>query len=120
MAKTLTALLACSFALTVQAQALRDPTQPPPAFLDDSARSTADALAGERPALTTIVRRHGAKPLAVINGEMVRQGGKIGDWVVVRISESEVVLRGENGRELLTLSPDVDKRNKVVDSSKRR
>jgi MSHA biogenesis protein MshK len=90
---------------------MRDPTQPPAGFSNDFGQSTAtledaDAL---KPVLSTIIRRHGAKPVAVINGETVRLGGKIGDWVLVRIDESEVVLKGQDGRETLTLSPDVEK-----------
>lgn len=110
MAKTLIVLL-LAVANAAWAQAMRDPTQPPGAY-SAAAGTLADDenLPPETPVLNTIIRRHGAKPIAVINGETVALGGKVGDWRLVRIGESEAVLRGTDGKETLTLSPGVDKR----------
>lgn len=110
MAKTLIVLL-LAIANVAWAQAMRDPTQPPGAY-SAAAGTLADdeSLPPETPVLNTIIRRHGAKPIAVINGETVALGGKVGDWRLVRIGESEAVLRGADGKETLTLSPGVDKR----------
>lgn len=112
MVKTLIALLVLSCSVQALAQLARDPTQPPAAYSADSELSAPDAGEAEvqRPVLHSIIRRHGAKPLAVINGETLGIGGRIGDWVVVRIGESEVVLKGSAERQTLTLSPDVEKR----------
>jgi MSHA biogenesis protein MshK len=44
---------------------------------------------------------------AIIGGEMVRQGGKYGESRVVKITDSEVVLRSAAGSETLRLYPDV-------------
>lgn len=110
MAKTLIAFL-LALAQTAWAQAMRDPTQPPGAYMAGAGTAAAnESSATESPVLNTIIRRHGAKPIAVINGETVALGGKVGDWRLVRIGESEAVLRGTDGKETLTLSPGVDKR----------
>jgi len=110
MVKALTFLLLATAHLAT-AQTMRDPTQPPSAFAAMGGGQASDEAAlPETPILNTIVRRHGAKPIAVINGETVRLGGKVGEWRLVRIGESEAVLMGADGKETLTLSPGVDKR----------
>jgi len=87
-----------------QAQALTDPTRPPSA--------TAGAPASQQEASTTqlqsILLSSGRK-LAVINGNMVRLGGMVGEARVVRISETEVVLKKGDETEVLKLFPGVDK-----------
>ena len=44
---------------------------------------------------------------AIIGGEMVKLGGKYGDARVIKITESEVVLRSATGTETLRMYPDV-------------
>ena len=89
-----------------QAQALTDPTRPPSA--------TAGAPASQQDASTTqlqsILLSSGRK-LAVINGNMVRLGGMVGEARVVRISETEVVLKKGDETEVLKLFPGVDKKS---------
>ena len=90
----------------VSAQALRDPTRPPAQFLDPASamESGPPASAG----LQTIMIS-GKRRVAMINGELVKAGDKIGEAVVERITDSEVVLRQSGGgREVLKLYPDVD------------
>ena len=65
-----------------------------------------DVVATRRPLLIT---KRG-KPVAVIGGQRVALGELYGDAKVVRISEKEVVLEGPEGREVLELVPDVEKR----------
>lgn len=93
-------------ALPVLAQ-VPDPTRPPAQMM------TPDMGAGAAPAesgmQTVIVRRKG-KSGAVINGQYVQVGSKVGDKRVVRISESEVVLKGEGGREVIRLTPSIEKK----------
>lgn len=84
-----------------------DPMRPP-AFL-----IAPDAIGGAAPPAesgvqTVIVRRKG-KSSAVINGQYVETGGKLGDKRVLRISENEVVLQGESGREVMKVTPDIEK-----------
>jgi MSHA biogenesis protein MshK len=44
--------------------------------------------------------------VAVVDGEMVRVGGRLGDAVVVKIDEFGVVLRSSGRTETLRLLPD--------------
>jgi len=48
--------------------------------------------------------------VAVINGQQVSVGGKVGSGEVVRITESEVVIRGVGGDATLKLVPEYMKR----------
>ncbi|CAN7383658.1 MSHA biogenesis protein MshK [Pseudoduganella sp. LjRoot289] len=97
-----------------EAGGLGDPTRPPAALAapggavaagatgEDGAQSEAAA-----PRLQSILvsREPGGRRVAVINGEMVRQGMKIGGATVVRVGETEVVLRRGKSLETLKLFP---------------
>jgi len=86
-----------------QAQAtLADPTRPPAAFDASPAAASAPSAAS---GLQAVIMRPGRKPLAVINGSTVLLGGKLGDATLVHLSESEAVLQGPSGREVLRLTP---------------
>ena len=103
-----TALLA-SLLLLGNASALAqvaDPTLPPPS-LRAPAASAAPAAAPARPQLQSILlsREAGGRRVAVISGEMVRQGGVFQGAVVERVGEDEVVLRRGKTREVLRLYP---------------
>lgn len=102
---TLTRTLLASLLLAAPALAeqLRDPTRPPGA---DMAALGLDAAPNS--GLQSILRRQGQKPLALINGELVALGGKVGQSTLVEIKEDSVVLRASNGeREIMTLTPGV-------------
>lgn len=90
-----------------QSGGLSDPTRPPASI--DIGPTGAAQDAGPV-GLQTIIRRKGAKPLAVINGETVALGGKVGEQRVVKITETEVVLEGPTGREVLSMTPGVEKK----------
>ena len=45
--------------------------------------------------------------LAVINGEQVTVGSKVAGGAVVRITETDVVVRGADGEQTLTLFPGI-------------
>lgn len=98
-AAALCALLAAGVA--ARGAALTDPTRPPGA-----GASAAGGQAGSR--LQSVLISPGRR-VAVIDGKNVVVGDKVGDATVVRISESEVVLRRAQGRETLKLFPAVDK-----------
>lgn len=109
-------MIACGLALLVTmtvatAQGLADPTKPP-AGMDKPATAPAEA-GGEQAAaaagLQTIIRRHGAKPAAVINGEYVVLGGRVGDARLVKIGEDSVTLKSATGMEILRLAPGIEK-----------
>lgn len=91
---------------SVQAQ-LSDPTRPPAQLITPEAGGVA-AVPVESGMQTVIVRRRG-KSGAVINGQYVEVGSKLGDKRVIRISESEVVLNGAGGREVIRLIPSIEK-----------
>jgi MSHA biogenesis protein MshK len=103
----LPALLLGAAALA-QSGGMSDPTRPP-ASIDIGPAGGAAQDAGPV-GLQTIIRRKGSKPLAVINGETVALGGKVGEQRVVKITESEVVLDGPAGREVLSMTPGVEKK----------
>lgn len=84
-----------------------DPTRPP-----DVLQVPADGAAFAMPVETgvqTIILRPGGKAAAVINGQQVVVGGKLGDKRVVRITEREVVLKGAGGTETIKVTPAVEK-----------
>lgn len=92
------ALFACSAAALAQ---LVDPTRPPGA----QAGGAAEAGAGGPVLQSVLISPQGRS--AIIGGETVRLNGNYGDARVVRITESEVVLRRASGTETLRMYPDV-------------
>lgn len=87
----------------VQAESLPDPTRPPGGM--DAAVPT---VAPSGLALQ-VIRTLDGKRMAIISGQAVKVGGKVGDAVVMRIDEDRVVLRGAEGVQTLKLFPDVEK-----------
>lgn len=86
---------------------LPDPTRPPAAMIvPDSANPSAQPV--ESGVQTIIVRQQG-KSGAVIDGRYVEVGQMIGDRRIVKITESEVVLKGAAGREVLKAMPAIEK-----------
>ena len=84
-----------------------DPTRPPDAVTTSEAAvgTVAPAASG----VQTVILRTAGKSAAVINGQYVEVGGKLGDKRVLEISESEVVLKGESGREIIKMTPAIEK-----------
>lgn len=104
--------IACGLALlavmtVAQAQGLPDPTRPPAAAIE----VLSDAKGEPVPAASvqTIIQRQGARPAAVINGEYVELGGRVGDARVVRITDAAVTLRTDGSQEVLTLTPGIER-----------
>jgi hypothetical protein len=106
---SLLAALAAAVAGGAMAQAvphgLTDPTRPPAVMALPG--SDAEPAGPAAPVLQSILvsREAGGRRVAVINGEMVKQGMKVGDAVVERVGETEVVLRRGKARETLKLFP---------------
>ena len=108
MAFRLSGLLLCvSFA--AHAAGLPDPTRPPANF--DAGAASAAQPSGP---MLQVVRTLGAQRSAVISGQEVKVGSKVGDAVVARIGEDRVQLRGPGGMQTLKLFPDVEKRPVAV------
>lgn len=85
------------------AQAVADPTRPPAAGAGPEGEETP---AGKQ--LQSVLFSRGRK-LAVIDGTMVPLGGSYGEARVVKITETEVVLKQGEDTETLKLFPGVDK-----------
>lgn len=85
-------------------QAMSDPTRPPTGY----AEADAGAAAGG-PVLQSVMIAPTLKA-AIINGEMVKLGGKFGSARLVKITESEVVLKEGGESQILKLYPGVEKR----------
>lgn len=86
-------------------EALRDPTRPPAALY-----TAEDAAEIETGPVLQSVRISQGRYTAVISGETVRVGGMYGDARVIKIRETEVVLKTGNSLQTLKLFPDVEKR----------
>ncbi|GAB2182615.1 hypothetical protein DLREEDagrD3_28380 [Denitratisoma sp. agr-D3] len=89
---------------TAVAGELPDPTRP--------ALAEATAAAGEAPGgavLQSVFRPRGGRPSAVISGQTVELGGEFGGARLTRVAESEVTLQSEAGKEVLKLTPAVEK-----------
>jgi len=84
-----------------------DPTRPAGAMMTPDVAGGVAAPAGS--GVQTVILRPGGKSAAVINGQYVEVGGKLGDKRVLKISESEVVLKGESGREVIKVTPAIEK-----------
>jgi MSHA biogenesis protein MshK len=84
-----------------------DPTRPPAAWLNQ-----ADLAPGNSGALRlqSVLMPQRGRPVAIIGGQTVVLGGRIGDARLVRLSEREAVLDGPEGVTRLYLTPDVTKR----------
>lgn len=109
------ALLAlwCTFPIlpTVSgAQALSDPTRPPANF---GGAADADADSGGGTVLQSVIISPTGKA-AIISGVMVKLGEKYGDAVLVKVAESEVVLKTGTTSQVLKLHPGVEKRESAA------
>ncbi len=87
-----------------------DPTRPPANWL----AAAADAVpGGDTPSgglrLQSVLVPQGGRPVAVIGGQTVPLGGKVGGATLVRLNEREAVLQGVDGMTRLYLTPDVQK-----------
>lgn len=105
----LLALLGWSGAACAQ---LADPTRP----LVDGGLPGAGVPAGGTAAtgLQSVILRKNGKPAALINGEIVELGGKVGEYRLIKVSEDAVVLKGPGGEETLRLMPAAQKKIEKV------
>ncbi|MBI3936115.1 MAG: hypothetical protein HY323_03995 [Betaproteobacteria bacterium] len=87
-------------------QILTDPTRPPGAYFEPER----GGAAGEGGLTLQSVMISPTHKSAIISGERVALGGKFGNATVVRISESEVVLKSGGSLQTLKMYPNVDKR----------
>ncbi len=91
----------------VQAQSV-DPTRP---AIDTGIGMPVDTTATTPPsALQSIIQRKDGKPAALIHGMVVALGGRVGESRLARIGEDFVELRGAMGKEILRLTPGIEKK----------
>lgn len=101
-------VLGSLLALAATAQTLPDPTRPPVLVTAESAGEQVDTGPVLQSVLIAPQRR-----LAIISGQTVELNGKYGDLTLIRVSETEVVLRNrQNVKETQTLKlfPSFEKR----------
>ncbi|MBI2306802.1 MAG: hypothetical protein HYU78_05815 [Rhodocyclales bacterium] len=82
-----------------------DPTRPPAGIADADGASAAASNG-----LMAVMLPRKGKPAAVIDGQLVPLGGTVRGARLVKITENFVVLEGEQGREQLYLTPDIEKK----------
>ena len=106
-------LLAGWVAVATALAQVPDPTRPTGVLVTPGAVGTVGtvgaAVVPVETGVQTVILRPKGKSAAVIGGQYVEVGGKLGDKRVVKITESEVVLQGEGGREIMKVTPDIEK-----------
>lgn len=93
------------FSAAVTAQNLLDPTRPP--ILHAASASTAQVDSG--PVLQSILIAPDRR-IAIINGQTVALHGKYGNQVLIKLTETEAVLRNGKALQTLKLHPDFEKK----------
>lgn len=104
-AKLAAMLVLLPLATAAGAQVLSDPTRPPAGVAAGEGELTAGSGA---PVLQSVMISATGRT-AIISGEVVPLNGKFGTAQVVRISESEVVLKDGGEEQVLKLYPGVQK-----------
>lgn len=101
MTRTLIAALLLGPACALAAP-FADPTRPPAA---EASTASGDGVAGQGvPRLESVLIAPDRR-IAVINGQAVRVGQKVGEARVLSITETEVALREGNSTQVLKLFP---------------
>lgn len=85
-----------------------DPTRPPASWVAQG--ETSEGQTGDTLRLQSVLMPQRGKPVAIIGGQTVVLGGRVGDARLVRLDERMAVLEGPEGVTRLYLTPDVDKR----------
>ena len=89
------------------ADMLQDPTRPPADLSSPQGNAGAPVTSGPQ-LQSVLISAH--QRSAIISGQRVTVGEKLGDARVVMINENEVMLKGSSGVQTLKLFPDVGKR----------
>jgi MSHA biogenesis protein MshK len=114
MSQLLVCIAAVLLVPTAQGAPFADPMRPPDFAPADAAPGVS---AGSRLESVLIAPD---RRVAVIGGQQVRLGEKFGDGRVVRITESEVVIRTAEGTQTLKLFPEVEKRPRARREKRRK
>lgn len=103
--RTALALTMALFSCAAVAEGLPDPTRPPDSIAAPVA-APVDGAASQPVALQSIIISK-TRRAAIIGGETVELGGKYGDAKLIEVKEGHVVLKNAQGRQVMTLFPDV-------------
>lgn len=112
----LAALSGIPAVLLAEPALLADPTRPPSAAQME-AGVFGDAGSSR---LSSIVLPKQGRASAVIDGQVVRVGERVGEATLRRVTETEAVLEGPEGIERLYLIPNVDKKMNATKAAVRR
>lgn len=93
-------------ALSVSAQTLADPTQPPPESRLLAPGAVEAPVVSSGPQLQSVLIGSRGREVAVIDGQTLRKGDKINGAVLVKIGKNQVVLQQGRSKQVLTLFPD--------------
>jgi len=110
------ALALMLFSASAVAQVGNDPTRPPTGF--GSGAAEADIVdTGSGMTLQSVMISPTSRT-AIISGVTVKLGDKYGDAVLVKVAESEVVLKSGATSQVLKLYPGVEKRDTAPPAAK--
>jgi MSHA biogenesis protein MshK len=96
-------LLLWAYSAAVPAQAMKDPTRPPPSLWRPPGGAEAPA-APSGPELQSVMLSSSRRS-AIISGQVVNRGERYGDAVLVEVAEDHVILRRGASTEVLRLYP---------------
>jgi len=113
LAQAIAAAAALALSAGSGAQALTDPTRPPLELM-----STDTAAVVPRTPLQSILLSSTRKG-AIINGQYVALGGTYGRARLVKITATEVTLKGDRGLEVLQLYPPMGKTSAASSDEKK-
>lgn len=103
--------LATLLATFARTEELGDPMRPPSASAPTPAAAAVDEPAAAVPsAKLSAIWSVGRRRYALVDSARVEEGAKIGDDVVIRITDTTVVLEGAEGERVLSLTDGIDKR----------
>lgn len=91
-----------------------DPTRPA-----DAAAVAEGGGGNGRGVQMVIVPVNGQPPAALINGQYVKVGGLLDGKRVLKITENEVVMRGDGGAEVIKLTPAASKMSSAKQKQRR-
>ena len=103
LARALAATAALLLSAGSTAQALTDPTRPPLELM----RAAAGGAAPRTPLQSILLST--ARKGAIISGQYVPLGGAYGKASLIKITATEVILKGDRGLEVLQLYPPMAK-----------
>jgi len=95
------------FSVTALAEELVDPTQPPASIAAPIVAASGVAAAPPQATGLQSIIISKQRRAAIIDGETVELNGKHGDAKLIEVNEGSVVLRSAQGRQVLTLFPEV-------------